>query len=74
MTHFCEVCGTVDTRLKHVRVFLNWEPEDGDQPRMELLDPEERTDEGVVLCSGCICGAAAKAMEEGLIVGDREKA
>jgi len=69
MSHFCRVCGTADPKLKHVRVYLNWFPDYSDTPQMELLDPDEKTDHGIVLCSGCICGAAAKAMEQGLVAG-----
>jgi len=69
VSYFCQVCGTTDLKLKHVRVYLNWFPNCGDAPQMELLDPDEKTDHGVVLCSGCICCMAAKAMEQGLVAG-----
>ncbi len=69
MKYFCRICGTTDPDLKHVRFFLNWYPTDSETPRIELLDPEEQTDHGIVLCSSCVCGMAAKAMEQGLIVG-----
>ena len=74
MKYFCRICGTADPTLKHVRAFLNWFPTDSETPRMELIDPERQSDHGVVLCSGCICGMAAVAMEQGLVAGVREKA
>lgn len=71
MSHFCRICGTADPGLKHVRAFLNWFPDDSETPRMEFIDPESQQDHGIVLCSGCICSMASKAMEQGLMVGVR---
>lgn len=72
MNHFCQVCRTSDPELKHVRAFFNWFPKNDDTPRIVLCNPEEKENYGVVLCSGCICCIAAKAMEQEFIVGARE--
>ena len=69
MSNFCRVFGSADPELKHVMVFLNWFPTDTETPRIEFCEPDRSADHGIVLCSGCICGMAAKAMEQGLIVG-----
>ncbi len=74
MKYFCRVCGTADPTLKHVRAFLNWFPTESETPRMELIDPERQTDRGIVLCTGCICGITEKAIQQGLILGAKEKA